>query len=68
MTRREEIWQQIEDIRDQIWDLEHQVDHLEAEREDLDETQPEGNDAYYDDYFRGFGTKSDYPLDDDGVN
>ena len=44
MTRREEIWQQIEDIRDQIWDLEHQAYHLETELEALDETQPEGND------------------------
>jgi hypothetical protein len=63
MTQREEIEQKIADIQDQIWDLEYQVDHLEAELADLDDIEPEGLD---DDY--GFGTESDYPIDDDGVN
>ena len=44
MTRREEIWLQIEALRDQIWDLEQQADQLDDELEDLDETQPEDND------------------------
>ena len=60
MTRREEIWLQIENLRDQIWDLEQQADHLETELEALDDIEPEGLD---DDY--GFGTESDYPIDDD---
>ena len=65
MTRREEIWLQIEALRDQIWDLEQQADQLDDELEDLDDIGAKGLD---DDYFREIGTESDYPIDDDGVN